>query len=90
MPTRIVTGKINVKNTDDNYVEYTPVIVTANKYVFPVSEPMSYRVRTDKWDRFEYIKDIGRYRLHPMTFERVFEHCENYYKEDIRSLICNG
>jgi len=78
------TLKINVKNTDDNYVEYTPVIVTANKYVFPVSEPMSYRVRTDKWDRFEYIKDIGRHRLHPMTFERVFEHCENYYKEDIR------
>ena len=24
------TLKINVKNTDDNYVEYTPVIVTAN------------------------------------------------------------
>ena len=40
--------------------------------------------KPQSWDRFEYIKDIGRHRLHPMTFERVFEHCENYCKEDIR------
>ena len=26
------TLKINVKNTNDNYVEYTPVIVTAKQY----------------------------------------------------------
>lgn len=60
----------NIKFKDHHVISKTPIIVTANRNIFPINDVWLCRMRTFTWKQYD-IK-AGK-KLHPISLIRLFE-----------------
>lgn len=65
----------NIKCKDDDVINRTPLIVTGNNRIFPDNVAMNERRFCFDFQYWEPLKEIGRFKLHPLCWKHVL----NYY-----------
>lgn len=78
------TMNVKVKNLRDGIIAQTPVIVTSNSYKLPNLPEFNVRIRRIQWRASPFLEHVKEKRLHPLSLGILFEHCENYFEEDLR------
>ncbi len=70
----------DIKNQPHGVISKTPVLITANKYIFPRTDVWDSRIYEWNWTTAPFLKAISGKRLHPYALINVIlgrEHSRN-------------
>lgn len=65
--------RVKVKYHGDAEIDRTPVIVTANNYIFPNDAAFNSRLTVYNWRQCQYLKDLNK-KLNPIAIISLFKH----------------
>jgi len=74
----------NVKNRNHSQIQAIPLLITANRYIFPKDRIFNTRIYKETWQSAPFLQDIkdGK-RFYPLSLITLFKEAENYFEEDL-------